>query len=239
MKVLGLQKLTLLDFPGRVAAIVFTGGCNFRCPFCQNSSLVLAPQTVPQISDEEFRQFLKKRQGLLDGICVTGGEPTLHADLPEFLASIKSAGYLVKLDTNGTNPAMLASLLDDKLLDYVAMDIKAGPEHYAQVCGLEDLSSDAVTSLLADVRRSVELLKNSGIEYEFRTTVVKGLHTAEDFQDIALWLSGCRAYFLQAFRDCPEVLLANHPFSSFGEEEMKEFLAIVQKEIPQASLRGL
>lgn len=269
MKILGLQKLTLLDFPGRVAAIVFTGGCNFRCPFCQNSSLVLAPQSVPEISEDEFRQFLRKRRGLLDGICVTGGEPTLHADLPEFLASIKDAGYLVKLDTNGTNPDMLQALLADGLLDYVAMDIKAGPENYARVCGLSTLSdasadsasapavstcpgSDGVVSgksehnpsatkerLLANVRRSVDLLMNSGIEYEFRTTVVKGLHTAQDFEEIASWLSGCRAYFLQSFRDCPEVLLENHPFSAFSDEEMRAFLTIAQKKIPQAALRGV
>ena len=266
MKILGLQKLTLLDFPGRVAAIVFTGGCNFRCPFCQNSSLVLSPQGMPGISEEEFRQFLRRRQGLLDGICVTGGEPTLHADLPDFLTSIKDAGYLVKLDTNGTNPDMLESLLSDGLLDYVAMDVKAGPKNYAQVCGLEFLEnnsnlplrqnhdgqetlitpikSDALISntgkrLLENVRRSVDLLKNSGIEYEFRTTVVKGLHSAQDFEEIASWLTGCRAYFLQAFRDCPEVLLEDHPFSAFSDEEMKAFLTIVQKKIPQAALRGL
>ncbi len=278
MKILGLQKLTLLDFPGRVAAIVFTGGCNFRCPFCQNSSLVLAPQTVQEISEEEFRQFLRKRQGLLDGICVTGGEPTLHVDLPDFLASIRDAGYLVKLDTNGTNPDMLESLLADGLLDYVAMDVKAGPENYARVCGLSARpetpaspvgqpsddsfpafvspnsgsyeaaagininsyqTSDTASLLLTNVRRSVDLLIHSDVEYEFRTTVVKGLHTARDFAEIASWLSGCRAYFLQPFRDCPEVLLENHPFSEFSEEEMKAFLAIAQKKIPQAALRGL
>ncbi len=269
MKILGLQKLTLLDFPGRVAAIVFTGGCNFRCPFCQNSSLVLAPQSVPEIDEEEFRDFLRRRRGLLDGICVTGGEPTLHADLPKFLASIKEAEYLVKLDTNGTNPAMLESLLEDGLLDYVAMDIKAGPKNYARVCGLSVLSeastnrvSSATASacsdssgaaadgngsgqaasidhLLANVRRSVDLLMHSGIDYEFRTTVVKGLHSADDFKEIAAWLSGCRAYFLQAFRDCPEVLMEDHPFSAFSDGEMKGFLAIVQKKIPQAALRGL
>ncbi len=287
MKILGLQKLTLLDFPGRVAAIVFTGGCNFRCPFCQNSSLVLAPQTVPEISEEEFRQFLRRRRGLLDGICVTGGEPTLHADLPEFLASVRDAGYLVKLDTNGTHPAMLEALLSDGLLDYVAMDIKAGPENYARVCGLKASARSEVRSglsckdkqraesgsrdglpregtqkaeskdreslscensgqtpesadlLLANVRRSVELLMNSDIEYEFRTTVVKGLHTARDFEEIASWLSGCRAYFLQSFRDCPEVLLENHPFSAFSDDDMREFLKIAQKKIPQAALRGI
>ena len=257
MKILGLQKLTLLDFPGHVAAIVFTGGCNFRCPFCQNSSLVLSPETLPFISEAEFEQFLHKRQGILDGICVTGGEPTLHTDLPEFLNQIKSFGYLVKLDTNGTNPDMLQLLLDRKLLDYIAMDIKAGPSNYTHVCGLnykfdgaidkpEQLSYKAETDarskipwLLENVYRSVNILKSSDIDYEFRTTVVNGLHSEQDFKEIASWLSGCPRYFLQSFRDCPEVLQQGHSFSSFSKEEMLHFLEIVQKEIPQAALRGI
>lgn len=237
MKISGLQKLTLLDFPGRVAAIVFTGGCNLRCPFCQNSPLVLSPETVPCVSEEEFRQFLRRRKGLLDGICVTGGEPTLHADLPEFIASVRDAGYLTKLDTNGTNPAMLEQLLREKLLDYVAMDIKAGPQNYARVCGLDNGAE--AERLLEHVRLSARLLRDSGVDYEFRTTAVNGLHTEQDFAEIAQWLSGCNHYYLQQFRDCPEVLLENHPFSAFSDEEMRKFLEIVQKEIPQAALRGL
>lgn len=237
MDILGLQKLTLLDFPGYVAAIVFLGGCNFRCPFCQNSSLVLAPETLPVISHQEFSDFLRKRSGILEGVCVTGGEPTLHHDLPEFLASIKSAGYLVKLDTNGTNSDMLHLLLQQKLVDYVAMDIKAGQENYARVCGLE--GHPGVPALLEKITHSVDILKSSSIDYEFRTTVVKGLHTDDDFEAIRTWLSGCNHYYLQSFRDCPEVLLPNHPFSSFSEEELRHFLEIVQKEIPQASLRAV
>ena len=237
MKILGLQKLTLLDFPGRVAAIVFLGGCNFRCPFCQNSSLVLTPEALPDITQQDFFDFLRKRSGILEGICVTGGEPTLHCDLPEFLASIKSAGYLTKLDTNGTNPDMLDFLIQERLVDYVAMDIKAGRPNYALVSGLE--KHPAFPALFEKIMRSVHILKNSSIDYEFRTTVVRGLHTAADFEDIRTWLSGCRQYYLQSFRDCSEVLQPNHSFSSFSETELHAFLEILQKEIPQTCLRGV
>lgn len=274
MKISGLQKLTLLDYPGHLAAIVFLPGCNFRCPFCQNSSLVLAPEEAPEISPDEFSRFLKKRSGILEGICVTGGEPTLYADLPDLLKMIRAAGYLVKLDTNGSNPIMLESLLNEGILDYAAMDIKAGRENYYRVCGLKTpgaahfarqnspadltgfsaipnrLSADPssfpadTTMLPADplltrINRSVELLKNSSIKYEFRTTVVKGLHTESDFTDIADWLAGNSSYYLQSFRDCPEVLQQDHTFSDFSKEEMEHFLEIVQKKIPAAKLRGI
>lgn len=238
MKIHGLQKLTLLDYPGRIGAIIFLGGCNFRCPFCQNSSLVLSPEQLPEISVKEFQSFLRKRSGLLEGICVTGGEPTLHHDLPELFHLIKSEGYLAKLDTNGTNPEMLRELIEDGLVDYVAMDIKAGRDNYARVCGLTGLQ-EAPAHLLQNICRSADILKASSIEYEFRTTAVKGLHREQDFEDIALWLSGCQNYYLQSFRDSEEVLLANHPFSEFSREELEQFLKILQKEIPQASLRGV
>ena len=237
MRISGLQKLTLLDFPGYVAAIVFLGGCNFRCPFCQNSPLVLSPEAQPAISEEEFAAFLRKRSGVLDGICVSGGEPTLYRELPEFLASIKEAGYRVKLDTNGTNPEMLEALLQEGLVDYVAMDVKAGRANYARVC--EPVASLPAPLLLEKVSRSVHLLMQSSIDYEFRTTVVKGLHCAADFEDIGSWLSGCRHYYLQSFRDCPEVLQANHSFSAFSGQELQEFLQLVKKKIPQAALRGV
>jgi pyruvate formate lyase activating enzyme len=239
VKICGLQKLTLLDFPGRLGAIVFLGGCNFRCPFCQNSSLVLSPGDVEGISEEEFRRFLKKRSGIIEGICVTGGEPTLHQDLSQLFSLIKSEGYLAKLDTNGTNPDMVRTLIEDGLVDYVAMDLKAGREHYARICGLDGQSDERNALLLENICQSVELLMDSSIEYEFRTTVVKGLHSEQDFIDIAQWISGCRNYFLQSFRDCDEVLMQNHSFSAFSEDEMRHFLRIVQKEIPQASLRGV
>lgn len=235
MNILGLQKLTLLDYPGRLAAILFLGGCNFRCPFCQNRSLVLAPHTLPEIHPEELSAFLKKRSGMLDGICVTGGEPTLHADLPDLFRQIHDAGYLAKLDTNGTNPEMLRYLLDEKLVDYVAMDIKAGRNNYGMVCGMEQ---PAVNTHLIHIQESAALLMNSSIEYEFRTTLVKGLHTADDITDISDWINGCRAWYLQSFRDCPEVLLEHHTFSAFSDEELKHLLFLAQKKIPAAEIRG-
>lgn len=236
IKILGIQKLTLLDYPAHIAADIFLGGCNFRCPFCQNSSLVLTPELLPEYPMEEFYSFLKKRQGILDGICVTGGEPTLHRELPELLSMLRELNYLIKLDTNGTNPEMLQELLRQNLLDYVAIDIKAGRPNYANVAGLQGCQEQA-EALLARVCRSVELIMAGGIEYEFRTTVVKGLHTAQDFEDIGSWLSGCRHYYLQSFRDCEEVLLSDHSFSAFEEEKMQEFLSIVQKTIPNAKKR--
>lgn len=234
MNISGLQKLTLLDFPGHLAAIVFLDGCNFRCPFCQNSSLVLPGENLPSISMDEFRRFLKKRSGILEGICVTGGEPTLHKELPDFLSMIRQEGYLTKLDTNGTNPDMLRYLLDNNLLNYVAMDIKAGRDNYAKVSGIA-----ADSPLLARIEQSVQLLLGSNIDYEFRTTVTGGLHTEDDFHDIAQWIRGCSRYYLQSFRDCEEILMKNHSFYTFSEEKMNHFLEIVQKEIPQAMLRGI
>lgn len=235
MYISGLQKLTLLDFPGRLGAIVFLDGCNFRCPFCQNRSLVLPDKHPSPVDPDEFRYFLKKRSGILEGICVTGGEPTLHQDLPEFLTMIRQEGYQVKLDTNGTNPTMLQDLMKNGLLDYVAMDIKAGPDNYARVCGCEN--NPHMDTLLDNVRHSVRLLLDSDLDYEFRTTVVGSLHTEKDFLEIASWIRGCSRYYLQSFRDCDEILLENHPFFTFSEQEMQNFLSIVQKEIPQAALR--
>lgn len=241
MKISGLQKLTLLDYPDHLAAIVFLPGCNFRCPFCQNSPLVL-PQSpadsVPSLDENALFHFLNKRAGILDGVCITGGEPTLQADLPDFIKKIRSLGYLVKLDTNGSNPDMLEELLSDGLLDYAAMDIKAGRDNYANVCGLDARSSKETGAMLQRIERSVRLLKDSAADFEFRTTVVRGLHTECDFADISDWLSGCSRYFLQSFRDCPQVLLKQHSFSAFSPEEMAGFLSIVQKKIPQAALRG-
>ena len=239
MKISGLQKLTLLDYPGHLAAVVFLPGCNLRCPFCQNSSLVLEPETAPAITEEELMHFLKKRSGILEGVCVTGGEPTLHPELPDLLAYIHDAGYLAKLDTNGTDPGLLQSLIQDGLVDYVAMDIKAGKSNYRRVCGLTANVPEMSDPLLKKIDRSIEILKTGAIDYEFRTTVVQGLHTEQDFTEIRDWLSGSQAYFLQSFRDCPEVLMENHPFTAFSEEQMKHFLEIVQETIPTAALRGI
>lgn len=229
MTVNGLRKLTLLDFPGRVACTVFLAGCNMRCPFCHNAPLVVDASGVENISEDELLAFLKKRSGILDGVCITGGEPTLRRELPELIRSIKALGYAVKLDTNGTNPDMLSSLIGEGLVDYVAMDIKNSPEKYSLTAGCAaDL--DAVC-------RSAAILMENKVNYEFRTTVVSGYHTAEDFRDIGEWLRGAEKYFLQNFVDSGALI--DPETRGCSESEMKEFLETVKQFIPAAALRGM
>ena len=230
MEIHGLQKLTLLDYPGHTACTVFTARCNWRCPFCHNASLVLRPGEQPVLSEEEFFAFLRRRRGLLDGVAVTGGEPTLNRDLPDFLRKIKEEGFLVKLDTNGTHPDMLRGILSEGLADYVAMDIKAGRSNYSAVTGTLRPGLDAVS-------RSVEILKSCDTEHEFRTTVVRELHSDIDFEDIADWLAGEKRYFLQEFKDSGD--LVSDGCSACGAEEMDRFLSIVRRTIPGAAIRGM
>ncbi|HJB28986.1 MAG TPA: anaerobic ribonucleoside-triphosphate reductase activating protein [Candidatus Blautia faecavium] len=230
MRICGLNKTTLLDYPGKVAASIFTGGCNFRCPFCQNSSLVLSPDQEPELSQEEILNFLKKRQGILDGVCITGGEPTLHKELFDFLKKIKELQYSIKLDTNGSNPAVVKELVKEGLIDKVAMDIKACPENYPNLCGLSQVN-------LKSIENTVEFLMTGEIDYEFRTTAVKELHTKQDFIEIGQWLKGAKAYFLQAYRDSEEVLQPG--YSSFSLEELKEFRGILLETIPLVEIRGI
>ncbi|MBQ6066054.1 MAG: anaerobic ribonucleoside-triphosphate reductase activating protein [Clostridia bacterium] len=199
MNIQGLQKLTLLDYPGHTACTVFTGGCNLRCPFCHNAPLVLEPNGNAPFTEEEIFALLDRRRGILDGVAVTGGEPLLQTDIGDFLRKVKDRGFAVKLDTNGFFPDRLEALLRDGLVDYAAMDVKNRPEKYALTCGLE-------TADLAAVEKSMKLLTESGIEYEFRTTVVKEFHTADDIEAIAKWISGAKRYFLQAFKDSGELL---------------------------------
>ncbi len=189
----GYQKLTLIDYPGKIATTVFTVGCNFRCPFCHNPELVksITYNSQPNVLEKEFFAFLKKRRGKLDGVCITGGEPTLQSDLIDFIKKVKKMGFLIKLDTNGTRPDVLKKLYKARLLDFVAMDIKNNLEKYAQTCG-EKVDIERI-------KLSVELIKNSGVPYEFRTTVVPGLHTEEDFEKIAEWLRGAESYYLQKY----------------------------------------
>ena len=232
MNIHGLQNLTLLDYPGYTAATVFLGSCNFRCPFCQNSSLVLAPDLEPVISEDEVFQFLKKRKRVLDGVCITGGEPTLSKDLEPFLQKIKHLGYLVKLDTNGSRPNVLKELVSQGLLDYVAMDIKSSREGYAAAAGIEGMNLDAV-------EESVRfLLEEAPVDYEFRTTAVKGLHQKQDFVGIRDWIAGCRRYYLQNYRDSEQILVPG-VYASFSKGELEEFLAVVRETIPGAELRGV
>lgn len=230
MEIKGFQKTTLLDYPGHVAATVFVGHCNFLCPFCQNGLLVLAPETQPCIEEEEVLAYLRKRRGVLEGVCVTGGEPTLHSDLAVFLKKLKALGYLVKLDTNGYRPQALRELLAEGLLDYVAMDIKASPANYGCAAGKEGLE-------FAKIQESIELLKGCEIPYEFRTTVVKGIHSLKEFEDIGRLLAGCRAYFLQGFQESDGVI--GEGYEPFSAAEMGQIIQIARKYIDKVELRGV
>ena len=228
----GIQKLSLLDYPGTVACTLFTAGCNLRCPFCQNAGLVFPEQFPTEALDtEETLAFLKKRSGILDGVCITGGEPLLHAEIPDFLRKLKKIGYRVKLDTNGSFPDRLRNVVKESLVDYVAMDIKNGPAYYAVTAGIPGLSLDAFTE-------SRDFLLTDSVDYEFRTTVVKGLHTEESLLEAARWIRGAKAWYLQQFRDSG-ALINGEGLSSFSEEEMQELLKAVQNEVPAAQLRGL
>lgn len=228
MRITGLIKTTLLDFPGKVACTVFTYGCNFRCSFCHNALLV-TEENNDNISEDEFFSFLSKRHGILDGVCISGGEPTLQKDLPEFIRKIKAMGFAVKLDTNGYEPEILSQLIDEKLLDYVAMDIKSSPDSYSEICGV-NINTDKI-------KRSVDILKNSGIDYEFRTTCVKEYHTKETFEDIASWLEGNSKYFLQHFEDSGNLIGSN--LSAFSKEETEEFMSLIKSKVPNIGLRGV
>ena len=227
MNVQGYQKLTLLDFPGKTACTVFTGGCNLRCPFCHNAGLVRTPLAQDNAT-AEVMEYLQKRRGILDGVCVTGGEPLLQPDLADFLRDVRNLGYAVKLDTNGSLPDKLADILAQGLVDYVAMDIKSSPQGYALATG-----ADIDPAVFA---RSVQVLRESGIPHEFRTTAVGGIHTPEDFVEIGRWLGDVPAYFIQRFVDSGQLL--GEGFHPFSIEEMEHLLTTVREFIPAAQLRG-
>lgn len=228
MNICGYQKTTLLDYPGHVAATIFTGGCNFRCLFCHNSDLLLNPSTI--ISEEEIFTFLKKRKNILSGICITGGEPTLQKDLIEFIEKVRSLGYKIKLDTNGYRPQIISELLNKNLLDYIAMDIKAGYSNYANICGVSNLNIETI-------KESISMIENSGIDYEFRTTIVKELHTEQDFQEISEMLSPKSSYYIQSFKDSGNILTPG--LSSCDMDTLNYYLSIVKEKIPNSSLRGI
>jgi len=198
----GFQKLTLIDYPGKLATTVFTSGCSFRCPFCHNPELVVGTGrdlSLHNNSEKEFFEFLKKRKDKLQGVCITGGEPTIQTDIIEFIRKIKKMGFLVKLDTNGSRPDVLKKIIDLKLVDYIAMDIKNQPKNYAKTIGL--VGNKNFCSLLDRVKLSVDLIMYSKIPYEFRTTVVPGIHTPKDFLEIAKWIKGARVYWLQKYEE--------------------------------------
>lgn len=230
MQIHGFNKLTLLDYPGHLAATLFLGSCNMRCPFCHNASLVLAPDAQPTIPAQEVLATLAKRKQLLEGVCISGGEPTLHPGLPDFIRSIKELGYLVKLDTNGTNPSMLKELVQEQLLDYIAMDIKNSREKYALTCGISGFS-------LAPVEESVSFLLLSKLDYEFRTTVVKELHSNEDMLAIGEWIRGAKAYYLQSFVDSDDIIAPG--LSSPSKDTLTQFTRLLTPYVEHISLRGV
>ncbi len=232
----GLQKLTLLDFPDKIACTVFTFGCNLRCPFCHNADLVLSERAdAGRVEEEAFFSFLASRRGLLQGVCITGGEPTLMPDLPEFVARIRSLGFAVKLDTNGSNPAMLRTLVEAGLLDYVAMDIKNSLARYGETVGIPSFDTSAVEA-------SMDYLMEGHLPFEFRTTLVAGLHTPEDMEAVGRRVAGAPRYFLQKFQDYPDspdtIIAKEAVMAPLSAAETSACLSRLRLYVPNAQLRG-
>jgi len=230
MVIQGLQKLTLLDYPGKVACTIFTAGCNFRCPFCHNASLVVDTYKNEEIKLEDIFAFLKKRMGVLDGVCVTGGEPLIQSDIEPFLRRIKEMGYAVKLDTNGSFPDKLRKLVDEKLVDYVAMDIKNSQESYGKTIGIQDYD-------IRNIHRSVQYLLSDAVPYEFRTTVVLEFHQRSDFESIGRWIKGAKRYYLQQFVDSGDLI--REGLHGYDKVIMEQALEVVSKYVQTAEIRGL
>lgn len=234
MNISGLQKMTLLDFPGKVACTVFLAGCNYRCPFCHNAEL-LDGQIEPLMGREEFLSFLKKRVGLLDGVCISGGEPTLSAGLKELIREIKTMGFAVKLDTNGSRPAVLKELVAEGLVDYVAMDIKNSPARYAETCGIARVNLPAI-------EESIRFLLSGKVDSEFRTTVVRELHTTQDMVNMGRWLTELsggepiKKLFLQPFVDRDTVAFSGFHAPESGQ--MAEFAELLKSFVLEINVRG-
>ena len=227
----GLQRTTLVDYPGKIAATVFTVGCNFRCPYCHNPELVLPNliKSQPQVSEKEVLEFLKSRQGLLEGLCITGGEPTLHSDLPDFIRKVKQLGFAVKLDSNGSFPQMLELLIQDNLIDYVAMDIKAPADKYNLATG--------ITVPIENIKKSVEVLKQGKVDYEFRTTLVPKILNKNDILEIVKWIKPAPKYFLQRFRGKKTLSKDFSGLKEWPEEEMEDLLKTIKSNFKECSLR--
>ena len=226
----GFQKLTLLDYPGHVACTLFTAGCNFRCPFCHNASLVTHIGDSEHYSEEFVLDYLSKRKGIIDGVCITGGEPLLHDGLEDFIKKVKDMDYLVKLDTNGYLPDRLIRLVDNGLVDYVAMDIKNSKEKYILSAGIDSLD-------ITQIEKSVSFLLENHIEYEFRTTVVNELHTLSDIQSAAEWISGAQKYFLQSFTDSGDLICDN--LSAVETQTIKMMQEVASKYVKNVEIRGI
>jgi len=235
MKIGGLQKLTLIDYPGKIAATVFLFGCNFKCPFCQNPELVDPKRRTVlrnfggQSSVNNFFKFLDKRKDFLEGVCITGGEPTIRPDLIDFIKKIKNKGFLIKLDTNGSNPEILEKLIKENLLDFIAMDIKSSQNNYSKAAG--------VKVDLGKINKSIDLIKNSNIDYEFRTTVVPGLVGKKDIEEIGKWLKGTKNFALQQFQNKKVLDKEFEKIQPYSEETLKEFKKMLEKNIKKVELR--
>ena len=229
MDIYGLEKLSLVDYDGFVAATVFTGSCNFRCGFCHNSALVLDYNALPPIAESEILEYLNKRKGVLEGLCITGGEPTLNPDLPEFIKKVKDIGYSVKVDTNGTNPEMVKLLVKEGLADYFAIDIKNDRENYAEIIGFKTFDTKKI-------EKTVEFLLSGKVKYEFRTTLIAEYHKADNMRRIAEWIKGADKYFMQKFKSGENCISQN--LSPVPIETAQEFAEIIRPFVKQVGLRG-
>lgn len=229
MEIKGISNTTLIDFPGLVAATVFTGGCDFSCPFCYNRSLVVNPDRLPSLSLDDVYTLLRQRRVALEGVCITGGEPLLQKDLMTFMSNLKEMDYKIKLDTNGYDPTHLSHILKEDLVDYIAMDIKNSQENYGKTAGKSPFD-------LTRIKLSVDLIRDSGIDYEFRTTLVRELHTPEDIEHIGQWLSGAKAYYISPYIENGDVIMPI--FSSYSKAEMLQFQKLLSYYIPYVGIRG-
>lgn len=230
MNIQGFQKLTLLDFPGKMACTVFTAGCNLRCPFCHNSRLVIDPEKTSEYSVDEILAYLKKRQGILDGVAITGGEPLLQPDIDEFIKKVRELGFAVKLDTNGTFPDRLKALVEQGLLDYVAMDVKNSPSGYSETVGIGGYD-------ISKIQESIGFLLENKVEYEFRTTVVREFHSVFEIDGIGKMIKGAKRHYLQAFVDSGELI--GFDLSAVPKDEMLEMQKIMLKYVDFCEIRGV
>ena len=232
MHIEAYQKLTLLDYPGKTAVTIFTHGCNFRCPFCHNAGLVIRP-SAQRVEEAEVLSYLEKRKNLLDGVCITGGEPLLQSDIADFIRKVRAIGYAVKLDTNGSFPDKLAELIDAGLIDYVAMDIKNAPDKYASTAGIPQ-------DIVVRVKESVSLLLQNKVDFEFRTTVTAAHHTKEDMRAIGEWIKGAEKYFIQPFKDSGDIVAGSASAGAYALEKghAEALLEAVKPFVPNAAIRG-
>lgn len=230
MKILGMEKMSLVDYDGFVACTLFTGGCNFKCPFCHNALLVNEFDNLPVLSEKEIFDYLEKRKGVLDGVCITGGEPTLHSDLPLLMEKIKKLGYKVKLDTNGTNPELVKSINENGLCDYFAMDIKNDKDNYDEIIGFNKYDTKKV-------EKTVEYFLSGTSNYEFRTTLIDEFHKKQNIINIAEWIKGANKYVLQKFKSNENCLNAVN-LSPVDNNKVKEYIEILKKYIPNVKTRG-